>query len=152
MIGSPGYNGGTYGYRSYLGFNRKQERGVFIVANAQDDVDAIGRAVLAGDIDTIFPKDEQKIIFNEKEIKDRTGTYPLAPGFDIVITQNDNQFFLQATNQPRFPIFPISKDKFFLKVVEATISFGTNKDGKTTLTLHQSGQTITGVRSEDNGE
>jgi CubicO group peptidase (beta-lactamase class C family) len=140
------HNGATYGFQSFLGFDDATGRGIYIASNAHDDVDAIGNAVLKGDYKSIFPKSKQEISFTGAEIKEKVGVYPLAPGFNVTISEADGQFYLQATNQPQFPIFPSSKNDFFLKVVEATINFKKDKDGKVTLTLLQGGQRLQGVK------
>ncbi len=40
------HNGGTGGYRSYLGFNPKTHRGVVVLSNSAKEVDHIGRTLL----------------------------------------------------------------------------------------------------------
>ena len=46
----------------------------------------------------------------------------------------------QATHQPKFPIFPEAKDKFFLKVVDAQTEFVRDPNGTVkSLILHQGG-------------
>ena len=53
----------------------------------------------------------------------------------------------EATNQPKFPIFPESETKFFYKVVDAQLEFFKNDQGQIThLVLHQGGQDINGVK------
>ena len=75
------------------------------------------------------------------------GTYELNPKFSIVITLEGSQLMAQATNQPKFPIFPESETKFFYKVVDAQLEFFKNDQGQTThFVLHQGGQDINGVK------
>jgi D-alanyl-D-alanine-carboxypeptidase/D-alanyl-D-alanine-endopeptidase len=74
------------------------------------------------------------------------GVYELAPGFSITITKEGSQLFGQATGQSRFELFAKSDTEFFLKVVNAQITFS-SKDGKVeSLTLFQNGQTMPGKR------
>ena len=48
--------------------------------------------------------------------------------------------FEQATNQPKFEIFPEGDKDFFLKVVDAEITFVTDAQGRAEeLILHQGG-------------
>ncbi|MGH9469167.1 MAG: serine hydrolase [Terriglobia bacterium] len=69
------------------------------------------------------------------------GTYQLAPNFVIAITRSGDQLSGQGTGQPAFRIFPESPNKFFLKVVDAQITFMENSDGQVTgLVLHQGGR------------
>jgi len=47
----------------------------------------------------------------------------------------------QATGQPKFELFPSSETEFFLKAVEAQVSFVKDDQGKVTeLILNQNGR------------
>lgn len=75
------------------------------------------------------------------------GTYQLAPTFAIVVTRDGEQLYGQATGQARFELFAESKTKFYLKVVDAQITFVSNDKGEVEqLILHQNGQDIPGKR------
>jgi hypothetical protein len=74
----------------------------------------------------------------------------LAPTFHITITQKNNQLYLQATGQPQFEIFASAENEFFLKVVEASIIFNKDENGKVnSLTLNQNGQSMPGLKIEE---
>jgi serine-type D-Ala-D-Ala carboxypeptidase/endopeptidase len=76
-----------------------------------------------------------------------TGTYQLAPGFQIVVTRDGNQLEAQATNQEKFPIFPKSETEFYYKVVDAQIVFKKDKNGEVeSLILFQNGRQIEGKK------
>ncbi len=72
---------------------------------------------------------------------DYVGVYQLRPGFKITVVRDADRILAQATGQPQFEIFPESEINFFLKVVDAQITFvrGTNGNVEE-LVLHQSGQ------------
>lgn len=75
------------------------------------------------------------------------GNYQLAPTFSIRIFVEDDQLMGQATGQPAFTLFAEEKDKFFLKVVEASIEFQRDASGKvTSLILFQNGMELKGER------
>ena len=77
------------------------------------------------------------------------GKYELVPGFVITVTREDQQLTAQATGQPSFQIFPTSETKFFLKVVDAQITFNRSDSGEVeSLTLHQNGQNMPGKKIE----
>ncbi|MGB1307813.1 MAG: serine hydrolase [Oceanihabitans sp.] len=77
------------------------------------------------------------------------GKYALAPSFVVTITRKEQQLFLQATGQPQFPIFASAKNKFYLKVVEANLTFNADDTGKiVSMTLFQGGQVIPGKKIE----
>lgn len=75
------------------------------------------------------------------------GTYQLAPDFSVTFTLDGNQLMTQATHQPKFPVYPESQTKFFLKVVDAEVEFFTDDKGQVSyLILHQGGQDHKGLR------
>ncbi len=77
------------------------------------------------------------------------GKYQLAPGFIITVTRNGSQLIAQATGQPQFELFPSATHKFYLKVVDAQVSFNVSDEGVVeSLTLHQNGQDIPGSKIE----
>jgi len=69
------------------------------------------------------------------------GDYELAPDFLITITNEAGKLMAQATGQPKFELFPLSETDFFLKVVEAQVTFVKNEQGKVIeLILNQNGR------------
>ncbi|NIR42434.1 MAG: DUF3471 domain-containing protein, partial [Gemmatimonadetes bacterium] len=77
------------------------------------------------------------------------GVYELRPGFDLTITREDDQLFVQATGQPRFELFAESETEFFLKVVDAQITFVRGDSGAfDELVLHQGGRDMPGTRKQ----
>lgn len=68
------------------------------------------------------------------------GRYELAPNFILTISKEDDRLMAQATGQPPFELFPSSETKFFLKAIDAQITFVKDEGGKVThLILHQGG-------------
>ena len=75
------------------------------------------------------------------------GKYQLAPNFVLTVTTEDSRLFAQATGQPKFEVFAKSEIEFFLKVVDAVITFTPDENGRATaLTLHQNGMDMPGKR------
>ncbi|HTB10008.1 MAG TPA: serine hydrolase [Bryobacteraceae bacterium] len=65
----------------------------------------------------------------------------------ITVTREGDQMYAQLTGQPKFEIFPKAEHEFFLKVVDAQLTFAVGSDGKATqLTLHQNGMNQTALR------
>jgi D-alanyl-D-alanine-carboxypeptidase/D-alanyl-D-alanine-endopeptidase len=61
----------------------------------------------------------------------------------FAITRNAGELFSQLQGQPPIPIYASAKDAFFVKVVDAKITFDRDAQGKVTeLVLHQSGRNI----------
>jgi CubicO group peptidase (beta-lactamase class C family) len=79
--------------------------------------------------------------------KTLTGEYQLTPTFSITVTTENNRIFEQATDQQKFEIFPTSEYEYYLKAVDAQISFVKDDSGKITeLILHQNGQDMPGKK------
>jgi hypothetical protein len=77
------------------------------------------------------------------------GRYQLAPTFILSITRQESHLYVQATGQPKFEMFAEGEKDFFLKDVDAQITFATGDQGKATeLTLHQNGANLTARRIE----
>jgi len=71
------------------------------------------------------------------------GSYQLAPGFVLEIRRRGTQFFSQATGQEEVEIFARSETEYFLRVVDAQLTFVRDQAGKiTSLVLHQGGREI----------
>ena len=68
------------------------------------------------------------------------GRYQLAPSAVLTITRDGNRFFVQLTGQPTFEIFAESEKDYFLKVVDAQLTFETDAQNKAVaVVLHQNG-------------
>jgi len=75
------------------------------------------------------------------------GDYELAPNLIITITNEDGKLMGQATGQPKNELFPSSATEFFLKVVDAQVTFVKNEQGQVTqLILHQGGRNMPGKK------
>ncbi len=69
------------------------------------------------------------------------GEYELAPGFVLTVTHEGDRLMTQATGQEKVEIFPSSETEFFLKVVDAQITFVRGPGGTVDqLVLHQGGR------------
>jgi len=92
----------------------------------------------------------EEVVVDESVLELYIGKYELAPGFILTVTKEGNQLKAQATGQPQFPIFPKSKNIFFLKVVEAQLTFNSDENGKViSATLLQGGREMTGEKLEN---
>jgi CubicO group peptidase (beta-lactamase class C family) len=76
------------------------------------------------------------------------GVYELTPTFSITITLENGRLVEQATNQPKFPLFPESQSKFFLKAVDAQIEFFGEAGQISHLVLHQNGHDTRAERKQ----
>ena len=146
------HNGGTGGFRTFIGYNRKTHIGVVALSNAStpQGVDDIGLHIL----DASFPlakfepaKQRTEITVDPKIFEHYVGRYELAPNFILTVTHEESHLFVQATGQPRFEAFPEAEREYFLKAVDAQITFDPPENGASPkLTLHQAGRDMPAKR------
>lgn len=94
---------------------------------------------------------ERKSIDVPSEIlSDYTGTYEVKPNVNLTIgLDNTNQLYLLASGQTKkVELFAETQNHFFVKIVDAEITFNTNEKGKViSLTMNQSGRKITAKKN-----
>jgi serine-type D-Ala-D-Ala carboxypeptidase/endopeptidase len=149
------HNGGTGGYRTYMGYDPKSRAGVVLLTNIAStaDPDDIGRHLL----DASYPvrkvepiKEHVQVTVNTKAFDNYVGSYELAPNAILTVSRTGDDLFTQLTGQPKFQVFPEGERKFFLKVVDAQLTFDADAQGKATqVTLHQNGRDITAKRIDE---
>ena len=92
----------------------------------------------------------KEITVEEKVLQTYVGKYELTPEFIITVTKSGNQMIAQATGQGEFEIYPKSDNVFYLKVVEAQVTFNLNDNGQVeSMTLLQGGQESTGLKLKE---
>jgi CubicO group peptidase (beta-lactamase class C family) len=140
------HNGGTGGYRTFIGFDPVRRVGVVALSNLDASVDDIGYHLLDATLPLRpIPKRRTEVVVDSVVLMRYVGNYELTPAFKIAVTREAARLFVQATGQPRFPIYAESDSTFFLKVVDAQITFSQG-----TLTLHQNGQNLPARRISEN--
>jgi CubicO group peptidase (beta-lactamase class C family) len=69
------------------------------------------------------------------------GQYQLTPTVTLTVTREGDRLMTQLTGQPKVEVFPESETKFFLKVVDAQLTFVKDDGGTVThVILHQGGK------------
>ncbi|MFN2396545.1 MAG: DUF3471 domain-containing protein, partial [Bacteroidales bacterium] len=84
----------------------------------------------------------EEFVYNVKKFDELAGRYELeaAPGFILEFRREDDKLITQATGQGAVDIFASSDTTFYLKVVEAAVTFHRNEEGIVDhMTLHQNG-------------
>ena len=136
------HNGGTGGYRSFLGFSRAAGVGVAVLFNGSAGPDALGFNLLG-------VKPPTPIATKIENATDYVGRYPLSDTFAINVTESNGALFAQATGQPRLTLRKVETDRFAVGGAPAEISFEREASGKVTaLALHQNGRDQRGPRGE----
>lgn len=133
------HNGGTGGYRSFLGFDLESQTGVVVLSNSGDSVDDLGFHLLEQGYRLVLPPAFRTVVEVDPTVyDDYVGLYRLAENVVFTVTRQGDRLFVQLTGQPRFKVFPESETTFFYRVVDAQITFGRGEDGSVDhLVLHQ---------------
>jgi CubicO group peptidase (beta-lactamase class C family) len=146
------HNGGTGGYRTFIGFDPSRKTGVVVMTNSGNEgADDVGLHILNSRLPLTpkpGPRKERTAIEVRSDILARyVGRYQLAPNFILEVTLKGNELYAQATAQPMVRLWPESETSFFLKEVDAQIDFARDAQGNATgLVLHQNGQNVTAPR------
>ena len=158
------HNGGTGGFRSYVGYDPKQRIGVVVLSNASTviGVDDIGIHLLnpkAPLADPELPKEHTEIHIDPKLLDNYIGRYQVTPHLVLEITRDEDRLFAQGfaqlpqnppgdpTDLPKFELFAEGERRFFARVSEQQIIFDTGPDGRATgLIVHKAGRDMAGIR------
>lgn len=138
------HNGGTGGFRTFLGFDPDLGVGAVVLTNSAHGADDIGFHLLNPDVPLapapVPPAERIEVEVSEAILERYVGVYELTPEFSVTVTLEGSSLFVEATGQPTFPIFAESDTEFFLKVVDAQITFTMDDAGAVSgMILHQGG-------------
>ena len=134
------HNGGTGGYRSFMGFDKENKRGIVILENSANGMDNIGNAFLTGGLSQLKSDNFDVVSLDKNKLQRLTGDYKLAPGMIMEVTREKQQLFIQLAGQAKHPVYAKSDFEFVYRVVEAKVSFKLGDDNKAeSLMLYQGG-------------
>jgi hypothetical protein len=145
------HGGGLHGWSAYLTRYVDQDTTVVALHNAMPGVPGLSPSEVAELAADAFlwqemkprPKYEIDESVDPTTFVEYVGRYDLL-GAVLDVAVKDGQLTAQLTGQPRHPIFPQGRNKFFWKVVDAQIEFMRDDEGKVVLARHkQSGMTFT---------
>jgi predicted esterase len=86
-------------------------------------------------------KQERKVVKVKPKLLDAyVGQYELQPNFTLTITREGDKLFGQAPGQPKVEMYPVSDTDFFVREVDAEMSFVKDDKGQVNqMILHQGG-------------
>lgn len=88
-----------------------------------------------------------EIILKNSDLIKFVGQYQLFPEFIITIRVEEDRMFAQATGQSELELFPLSKNKFYNKVVDAPMEFFADENGNISkMILYQNGREMPGPK------
>ena len=146
------HGGGIEGFNTEMAYYPDDKLTVIVLANlnggAPGDIAGKLAALVHGE-KVVLQSERKEIKVSHEILAKYAGYYELSPGVFITMSADGDQFFTQLTGQPKFEVFAETEKDFFLKVVDAQLTFETDSQGKVTdLILHQNGRDQTAKRSE----
>lgn len=147
------HGGGIEGFNTELAWFPESRLTIVVLSN----VNTGAMMQITGDLAAMslgeayeIPRERKAITLDSKVLDHYSGRYQLGPNFILTITREGEHLMSQATGQSIVEIFPESETEFFLKVVDARITFVRNTQGQVDqLILHQGGRDTTAKRLPD---
>ena len=91
--------------------------------------------------------ENKSVAVDPKSYDAYAGEYEVTPTFTVKVYKEGDKLMTQATGQPAFELFPESENKFFLRVVNAKVTFTRDEKGTVTgLIIHQGGRDTPGKK------
>jgi hypothetical protein len=147
------HGGGIEGFNTSLAYWPATKVATIALGNlngaAPDQITAQLGKLAHGDAVTLTTE-RKEITLPHATLAAYVGTYDLAPQIKIMVTLEGDQLMTQLSGQPKVPVFADSETSFFLKVVDAQLTF--EKDAGSAVTavvLHQNGRDQRAPRSSD---
>ncbi len=144
-------NGSAGGFRSFMGYDQTARLGVVGLINMQSDlgVDDIGMHLLGADVrvDTHVPRIHTEVAINPALLDRYVGRYHFSDTDIMTIAREGNRLFYFPVPEQKLELFAESDRDFFMKEVDAQVSFEVPSRGPATAAIwHQWGQDQRGER------
>jgi hypothetical protein len=148
------HNGGTGGFRSFVGYDPQKRIGVVVLSNAStpSGVDDIGLHLLNPKLPLAnpeAPRQHTEIPIDPKLLDNYTGRYQVTPNLILEVTRDGDRLFTQGFAQvngqaivlPKSEVFAEGEKKFFARVADNQITFETGPEGRaTSIILNRAGR------------
>jgi D-alanyl-D-alanine-carboxypeptidase/D-alanyl-D-alanine-endopeptidase len=139
------HNGQTGGMRATIVVNPDNGTGAVVLTDSPANLDDLAFHL----VDSTLPlrSKREAIDLAEAKLEEYVGTYQLAPDFALRVFREGERLLVQATGQDAVPMFAEAPDRFFLKLVDAQLTFRRDAADKVdSVVLHQGGRNIPGMR------
>jgi D-alanyl-D-alanine-carboxypeptidase/D-alanyl-D-alanine-endopeptidase len=142
-------NGGTGGFRAFMGFSPRTKVGIVVLSNADgpNGIEDIGlRLFSPTPPDVSFQRERTEIKVDPRLLASYAGDYQLSDGMLLRIQQDGDHLEAQL-GQQRFQLSAESSRDFFVKNVEGQMTFVTDRSGNAYMVvLHQAGTDLPAKR------
>lgn len=138
------HSGGIEGFNTHMAYDPDRGMSVIVLGNLNGPgPDQVGGALLTlarGETVTL-PGERRAISVAPAALRAFEGVYELTPTFAITVSLAEDRLMAQATGQGAFQLHAESPDAFFLREVDARITFTRDAAGAVDgLILHQGGR------------
>jgi CubicO group peptidase (beta-lactamase class C family) len=141
------HGGGLPGFASQLTRFPGERLTVVVLGNALPPPPGFFPGELARNVAEIYLSDKMEsrptpkaVALSPEALDSFVGRYDYG-GPIMTVTREGDRLFAQLTGQPKFEIFPKSENEFFLKVVEAQLTFVKDATGRVVKVVHHQGPT-----------
>ncbi len=148
-----GHDGGINGFVTSLVYRPNDDVTIALLSNIQTaNPDRIVRdlsAILFGE-PYEMPSSPVAVTVDPVLYERYVGTYQFMPEFQVSVTVENNQLYVQGTGQPIIALYPISETEYFSRIIDdLRIIFNAEADGTIeSLTLIQNGAEIIAPKVE----
>jgi serine-type D-Ala-D-Ala carboxypeptidase/endopeptidase len=153
------HDGGTGGFRSWVGYDPKERIGVVVLSNGtRSGVEDIGLHLLNPKFPLANPeppKQRTEIPIDPKLLDNYAGRYQVTPNLIFEVTRDGDRLFAQGFAQvngqdlalPKFELFAEGEKNFFARVADHQITFETGPEGRArSLILNRAGRDMPAPR------
>jgi CubicO group peptidase (beta-lactamase class C family) len=143
------HTGGSAGYRSFIGLDLGQCKGVVVLSNLDYAPDDIGFHILDSSL-PLAKIGRKKIAVDAKLFDAYVGEYQLSPASVVTISKIEDTLVIQMTGTRQAPLAAESETEYFLEVVDLQVRFIRDQDGRVDiLELTLNGRVQTAHRISD---
>jgi D-alanyl-D-alanine carboxypeptidase len=135
----------THDNASTVTFVRDAQGAVVAHVMHQQGVDSRHEKLVGAVADSIMAL-QSEVVVDPAVFARYVGDYELAPGFVLTFRTRDGRFFTQATGQSELEVFAAGETEYFLKAVDARLSFTVTAGAVTGVVLHQNGRDMPGPK------
>ena len=139
-----GHGGGINGFSTMYTRVPEDKVAVIVLSNVENvNAGAVARDILSMLYSKPYqiPAERTTVTVKPEILASYVGQYQITPQFVLTVTLEDGNLMTQATGQGKLQVYPESETKFFLKVVDAQLTFARDEAGNVThVTLHQNGR------------
>jgi CubicO group peptidase (beta-lactamase class C family) len=138
------HNGFIFGYATSDLYFPKDDLLILVFSNISD-INTINTNDIAFDLASILYQDA--VVVLETSLLDTfVGTYQMEPGFEAVVTRNENVLFIEVDNQPANELAATSETTFRVKDFPAKVEFQITEAGEIRLLLSRGTNQFKGIK------